>query len=98
MVMIGKTTLDIASIGGAGEQECKLVADVAKKYATIVTFSDEPKDLPKVYANISFGRPLDLIGRGLALIVICQLASYYKALVRGVNPDAPTGLDAWIKL
>lgn len=98
MVMIGKTTLVIASIGGAGEQECKLVADVAKKYATIVTFSDEPKDLPKVYANISFGRPLDLIGRGLALIVICQLASYYKALVRGVNPDAPTGLDAWIKL
>lgn len=98
MVMIGKTTLVIASIGSAGEQECKLVADVAKKYATIVTFSDEPKDLPKVYANISFGRPLDLIGRGLALIVICQLASYYKALVRGVNPDAPTGLDAWIKL
>lgn len=98
MVMIGKTTLVIASIGSAGEQECKLVADVAKKYATIVTFSDEPKELPKVYANISFGRPLDLIGRGLALIVICQLASYYKALVRGVNPDAPTGLDAWIKL
>ena len=98
MVMIGKTTLVIASIGSAGEQECKLVADVAKKYATIVTFSDEPKDLPKVYANISFGRPLDLVGRGLALIVICQFASYYKALVRGVNPDAPTGLDAWIKL
>lgn len=98
MVMIGKTMLVIASICGAGEQECKLVADLTKKYATVVTFSDEPVELPKVYANISFGRPLDLIGRGLALIVICQMASYYKALVRGVNPDAPTGLDAWIKL
>ena len=27
-----------------------------------------------------------------------EYAAYYKSLVRGVNPDAPTGLDAWIKL
>ncbi len=98
MVIIGKTTLVIACLGAAGEQECRLVADVTKKYATVVTFSDEEKPLPKVYENIVFGRPLDVIGRGLALIVICQFAAYYKALVRGVNPDAPAGLDAWIKL
>ncbi|MBQ4047508.1 MAG: SIS domain-containing protein [Clostridia bacterium] len=98
MVMVGKTTLVFASLGAAGEQECRLVADVTKKYATVLTVSDEAKELPKTYANIAFGRPLDVIGRGLALIVVCQLAAYYKSLVRGVNPDAPTGLDAWIKL
>lgn len=98
MVMIGRNTLVIASITNGGEQECRLIADVAKKYATILTVSDEEIQLPKTYANIAFGRPLDVIGRGLALIVVCQFAAYYKSLVRGVNPDAPTGLDAWIKL
>jgi fructoselysine-6-P-deglycase FrlB-like protein len=98
MVMIGKSTLVIASLSDGGEQEQRLIADVAKKNALIVTCTDEPLKLPKVYLNVSFGKKLDNIGRGLALLVVCQYTAYYKALVKGLNPDSPAGLDAWIKL
>lgn len=98
MVMIGKSTLVIASLSDGGEQELRLIADVAKKNAIIVTCTDEPLKLPKVYLNIAFGKKLDNIGRGLALLIVCQYTAYYKALVKGLNPDSPAGLDAWIKL
>ena len=98
MVLFGNGTLVIAAVGACGEYEQKLVADVCAKGAIVITVSDQPCELPDVAYNFYFGAELDPIVRGIAVLVVCQFASYYKALVRGVNPDAPTGLDAWIKL
>ncbi|MBR6740900.1 MAG: SIS domain-containing protein [Clostridia bacterium] len=98
MVVMGKGTLIIACAVKDGEYERKLIADLTAKHATVVTFTDLPAEFPNTYSNFSFGQELDPIVRAIALLIICQYASYYKALVKGLNPDAPAGLDAWIKL
>lgn len=98
MVVIGKGTLVVACAVKDGDYEKGIVSDLASKYATVVTFTDMPTSMPKTYCNFFFGEALDPIVRGIALLIICQYASYYKALVKGLNPDAPAGLDAWIKL
>ena len=98
MVLFGSGTLIIAAVGACGDHEQKLVADLCAKGAIVLTVSDLPCELPGAAYNFAYGAELDPIVRGLAVLIVCQYASYYKALVRGVNPDAPAGLDAWIKL
>ena len=41
---------------------------------------------------------VDYTVRGIYFIILNQLLSYYKAIKRGINPDQPEGLDAWINL
>ncbi len=98
MVLIGKGTLVIASLRSDGEHERKMVEDLIKKNATVVTCTDSPQSINKVYLNAYFGEKLDIIGRAIAVLMICQYTAYYKAVVKGLNPDSPAGLDAWIKL
>lgn len=95
--MINKATLVIVSLENGEEQGRKLIADIVRKKAIIITCTDEPMQLDKVYLNISFGK-LDIIGRGLALLIVCQFAAYYKALVKGISPVNPPRIDAWMKL
>ena len=35
---------------------------------------------------------------GIPFIYIPQSVSFFKAMERGINPDVPDGLDAWIEL
>ena len=35
---------------------------------------------------------------GFQLLVTAQLLAYHKSLAKGLNPDQPKGLDAWIRL
>ncbi|HHX72720.1 MAG TPA: SIS domain-containing protein [Clostridiales bacterium] len=99
MVIINNRTLVLACLTEANDYETKLISDLCAKHATVVCYSDLPVKLDsKVFAQFDMGETLDTVSRGLPLILICQLASYYKALVRGTNPDMPDGLDAWVKL
>lgn len=99
MVLIGRETLVIAALSEGNRYELDLVADVAKKGAELVVYSDIPLDgLPDRAMNVSFGRSLPHAARGLPLIAIAQLIAYYRAVEDGVNPDEPGGLSPWIKL
>lgn len=100
MVLIGENTLVLARLTKAGfEYERTLVEDLTAKKATVVVLSDE--DLPAldgVAAQYSFGEKLDSAVGAMLVLPAAQLTSYYKAMARGLNPDAPEGLDAWIAL
>jgi glutamine---fructose-6-phosphate transaminase (isomerizing) len=99
MVMIGPDTLVIAALSDGNQYELDLVADVAKKGAELIVYSDIPLDgLPDKALNISFGKSLPHAARGLPLVLIAQFVAYYRAVADGVNPDEPSGLNPWIKL
>jgi fructoselysine-6-P-deglycase FrlB-like protein len=94
MVLLGEKTLVLAMLGAKNELEFKLLQDIKIKKAETAAFSDVPVD----YARLVYGRPLSHIARGIPFIILCQMVSYKKSLKTGVDPDKPTGLEAWISL
>lgn len=100
IVMIGKDTLVIAAIT-ENNVNCQIdfIKDIVKKGAKVIVYSNTKiEDIPGVLLQVSSEIKVDYAVRGIPFVNICQLVSYYKAIGRGVNPDKPTGLDAWIKL
>lgn len=99
MVLVDDSTLVIAALspGEEAHQE-KLLGDMAAKGATLAVFSDRETDAPHAALNIRVPRREVYAANGIPFIFVCQALAFYKALERGVNPDAPTGLDPWIKL
>lgn len=100
IVLIDKDTLVIARITGNGwEYQKGLLDDIARKGCKIVTFANESCIIPeKVNLNIHVNNDLDYVATGILFIFISQITAYYKAIQKGLNPDMPDGLDAWIKL
>lgn len=98
MVKICEKTLVIIAVKSpADAYENALVNDVLAKGAHTVLFSQLP--LEKEGAEcISLGEEVGFVAYGLGLVNICQLTSYQKSKIVGCDPDAPTGLDAWIKI
>lgn len=105
MVMIRHDTLVIAALSDPSSAlERSLLADVASKGCALVVVSDSP--VPGFASFGTDGRRLNIVSgmpvrhavRGLPLILACQLIAHAAAMRRGVNPDEPDGLDAWIKL
>lgn len=98
MVLIREGTVVVVAMSDpACALERDLIGDLRKKGAELVVYSDTDAGLEGV-TNITFGRPLSHIARGVPLILICQLLTYHKSFVTGTDPGSPAGLDAWIKL
>lgn len=98
MVLIGAKTLVIAALSNPENKlEQDLILDIAKKGATVVTYSDFPHAIEGVH-SIAFGEALPHPARGIPAIAVCQLVAYYKSFKTGANPDQPDGLSAWISL
>ena len=96
MVLIGKdTVVAVVLTGHALEQD--LVNDLVKKGALVITYSDLPIEIEGA-TNISFGAVLPHAARGVPFIQMLQLLTYYKSFETNADPDAPTGLSAWIEL
>jgi len=97
MVLIGEETLVLAVIGASHKLEYDLLADIKKKGAEVIAYSNGSEELNGI--NISrFGRPLSHVASGIPFIILCQMVAYYKSKVTGADPDKPTGLDPWIAL
>lgn len=100
MVLIDENTLVLARLTRAGlEYEKALIGDLLAKKAKVAVISDE--ELPAldgVSAQFSFGQRLDDAAGAMLVLPAAQLSAYFKAMARGLNPDAPEGLDAWIAL
>ncbi len=95
VVLFDDKTLIIAALGPSDKYEQDFLNDMTKKTSHIVALTDV--EFRNTGVNfILFGRRLNHISKGLPLILICQLVSYHKAIITGVNPDAPDGLDAWV--
>jgi glutamine---fructose-6-phosphate transaminase (isomerizing) len=99
ITLAGRDTLVITAISDGNQYELDLVADVAKRGADLVVYSDIPLDsLPDRALNVSFGKSLPHPARGLPFLLIAQLIAYHRAVADGVNPDEPEGLRVTIKL
>lgn len=97
-VLINRRTLVVARLhGGARPQETALVGDFVQKGAFVLTSTNEPLALEGT-VNFAFAQPLHEIAAGLPLLNLCQIVTFFKSGVVGCDPDAPDGLDPWIRL
>lgn len=99
MVLIDKDTLVIAALKPDNkEYQISLIEDLAKKGATIVVSTDESYDTIES-ADLHVKHPdFGGVAEGLPFINISQLIAYERAILKGLDPGNPDGLDAWINL
>ena len=99
MVLIDQNTLVIADLKPDNkEYQLDLIEDISKKGAVIVVSTDDSYD-PIKDAALHIKHPdVGNIAEGLPFINIAQLIAYHKAIVKGLDPGNPEGLEAWIKL
>lgn len=75
-----------------------MVNDVKKHGGTVVTVSVSEENRYDADAHICIGDIRDFRVYGIPFIYVMQMSAYEKAILLGHNPDAPTGLDAFITL
>jgi fructoselysine-6-P-deglycase FrlB-like protein len=99
MVLIDDKTLVIVATTPNGDSYQKdLIKDVKNKKAVVVTISDKADNIWGSDYNIEVPAYKNYAVAGIPFIFVPQTISYNKALVRGINPDDPQGLEPWIKL
>lgn len=99
MVLVNSKTMVIIACSPVEMKLQKaLVKDVKATGAYVVTVSGKGKEEWGSDCNIPIPEYRHFSVSGIPFIFIPQALSYYKALALGVNPDAPTGLEPWIKL
>lgn len=100
MVQIGQDTLVIALLSsGDRPLQRALLADLSQRTKHLLVLDCVPEDgaeLPGVRISLPACGPDDV--RAVFAIYCIQLLCFHHALVRGVDPDKPEGLDPWIKL
>lgn len=99
MVLVDNATLAIVMCSPDDFSYQKdLVCDLKSRGAVVVTVSDGQNTSWGSDYSITVPSFANYGVYGIPFIFVPQLLSYYKALKRGVNPDAPEGLNPWIKL
>jgi len=98
MVLVNEKSLVVMATTPYGKNyQTELVKDIKHKKAEVITNGFKEEKLENTDLHIEFP-DVDYTVRGIYFIVLNQLLSYYKAIKRGINPDQPEGLDAWINL
>ncbi len=99
MVLIDKDTLVIAALKPDNKKhQLDLISDMLKKGATVVVCTDDSYEKIEEAALHVMHPNAGNIAEGLPLINTIQMIAYYKAILKGLDPGNPQGLDAWIKL
>ena len=92
------------SIFDTGKQHimCYLIVKTHDNRAAPVQGVEKQAVVPDIdirTAQIAAGHgKLSDIAAGLPLVNLCQMATFFKSGIVGCDPDAPDGLDPWIKL
>jgi len=98
MVLIREDTLVIMASTGQEEMHQKqLVEDLQGRGAKVVVVGPVGSDW-KANWYVSVPAYEHYGVTGIPFIYIPQSVSFFKAMERGINPDVPDGLDAWIEL
>lgn len=98
IVLVDEKTLVLVYLYPDGQpQQEALIKDLQKKGARVLVYSNLPREIPGA-ESISLGADVDEAPGGIAFLNLCQLAAYEKSMETGSDPDAPTGLDAWIQV
>ncbi len=91
-----KTLTIVALRESASRFQLQLVEDVAECGGTVVVLSSGMLENPSFLSLHAAVESFDMMG--IFLINLCQMIALEKAVIRGVNPDKPEGLDAYIEL
>jgi len=98
IVLVDEKTLVLVYLLPSGQsQQEALIRDLQKKGAKVLVYSNLPREIPDA-ETISLGTDVGEAAGGIAFLNLCQLAAYEKSAETGSDPDAPTGLDAWIQV
>ena len=99
MVLVDDRTLVFALLQDEGlDQQLKLVADCRARGAKVVAYGASnlsPEDADVV---VTPKEPFSNTVAGIPFMYLVQQACVSKAAARGIDPDNPEGLTAWIKL
>ncbi|MFC3802920.1 SIS domain-containing protein [Cohnella sp. GCM10012308] len=103
MVVVGPGTLVIAAASGddAGKQHrLNLLRDLKRRGATVIVYTDDAD--PEIEAIADYaafsGFALDPAAQGIPFLFLPQIAALSRAERKGVDPDRPDGLVAWVEL
>lgn len=97
VVMIDRNTFVFAFLESAGHTEQALLEDLRKKTSHVVSlgpFAAAEGD----NTHFDTGEITDPVAAAIPALYLLQNLALYKALERGVDPDRPDGLSAWIRL
>ncbi len=98
IVLVDEKTLALVYLYPDGQpQQEALIRDLQKKGAKILIYSNLPREIPGT-ESICLGAEVGEAAGTIAFLNLCQLAAYEKSMETGSDPDAPTGLDAWIQV
>lgn len=78
--------------------QAALLRDLQSHGGKIITVSHQEGNKYQADAGFCIHGLIDSLAAGIPFINVIQLLAFEKAMVRGVNPDLPTGLDAYITL
>ena len=99
MVLVDKHTLAIIACSPEETNlQSALVTDLQKRGATVVTIGIGSSKTWGSNWHITVPHYLNYGVVGIPFVFIPQVIGYYKALQKGINPDLPQGLQAWINL
>jgi fructoselysine-6-P-deglycase FrlB-like protein len=99
IVLNNKNTLTIVALQSVGgDYQAKMIADLKAKGGIVVTVGEASANPYGADLHISTGNIGHFAAMGIYFIYVCQMIALAKALASGVNPDKPTGLNAYITL
>lgn len=99
MVLNNEKTLTVVLLSEEEEKlQGDMIADLKTRGGVIMTVSTSEEDRYDVDAHICIGNIKDFRVYGIPFIYVMQMSAYEKAILLDRNPDAPTGLDAFITL
>jgi glutamine---fructose-6-phosphate transaminase (isomerizing) len=99
MVLVNERTLVIMALSPFGETYQKdLINEIISKGAKLVIVGNRQENNSNSLLEIIVPEYKNYGVMGIPFIFVPQALSYFKALALDINPDEPSGLDAWIKL
>lgn len=99
VVISGQKTLTVILVRpGDKALQAALVKDIISRGGPVLTVSCEEGNPYGATAHVTVSKVEPYVCWGISFIFLCQMMALNKCLSLGCNPDAPSGLDAYITL
>lgn len=96
--MVNERTLLVGLLSSQNARQEGLVIREMKELGAQTLVLAEEEGLAPADHPVAFGSALPEEARGVLYLPLMQLAAYGRSLAKGLNPDAPTNLDAVVRL
>jgi glutamine---fructose-6-phosphate transaminase (isomerizing) len=92
MSMVGASSMVIGLLSEKNQMQEQTVLDEMRHLGSATLALAEKN------ADITLASGLEEAARGVLYLPVLQLMAYYRSLAKGLNPDAPTNLNAVVRL